>query len=70
MSPSAPISCKQSLSALYGVPIGYSGHELDLQIMLAAVALSAVMVERHVTSVEVPQMQIPASTSSPGRFTT
>lgn len=39
-----------TLSQLYaGVPIGYSGHERGLQISLAAVALGAVMVERHIT---------------------
>jgi N-acetylneuraminate synthase len=32
-----------------GVPIGYSGHEAGLQISLAAVALGAVAVERHIT---------------------
>jgi N-acetylneuraminate synthase len=32
-----------------GVPVGYSGHERGLQISLAAVALGAVMVERHIT---------------------
>jgi N-acetylneuraminate synthase len=32
-----------------GVPIGYSGHERGLQISIAAVALGAVMVERHIT---------------------
>jgi N-acetylneuraminate synthase len=32
-----------------GVPIGYSGHERGLQISLAAVALGAVVVERHIT---------------------
>lgn len=32
-----------------GVPIGYSGHEDGLQISLAAVALGAVAVERHLT---------------------
>ncbi|TQL47482.1 N-acetylneuraminate synthase [Homoserinimonas aerilata] len=31
------------------VPIGYSGHERGLQISLAAVALGAVAVERHIT---------------------
>lgn len=39
-----------SLSARYpGVPVGYSGHETGLQISLAAVALGAVAVERHIT---------------------
>ena len=32
-----------------GVPIGYSGHEPGLQISLAAVALGASAVERHIT---------------------
>jgi N-acetylneuraminate synthase len=32
-----------------GVPVGYSGHETGLQISLAAVALGAVAVERHLT---------------------
>jgi N-acetylneuraminate synthase len=31
------------------VPIGYSGHETGLQATLAAVALGAVVVERHIT---------------------
>jgi N-acetylneuraminate synthase len=31
------------------VPIGYSGHETGLQTTVAAVALGAVMVERHIT---------------------
>lgn len=33
----------------YGVPVGYSGHETGLASTLAAVALGACMVERHVT---------------------
>jgi N-acetylneuraminate synthase len=32
-----------------GVPIGYSGHETGLASTVAAVALGAVMVERHIT---------------------
>lgn len=32
-----------------GVPVGYSGHERGLQISLAAVAVGAVAVERHIT---------------------
>ncbi|MFI7585655.1 N-acetylneuraminate synthase family protein [Spongisporangium articulatum] len=39
----------ETLSERYGVPVGYSGHERGLQISLAAVALGAVAVERHVT---------------------
>jgi len=39
----------ESLRSRYGVPVGYSGHEKGLQISLAAVALGAVAVERHIT---------------------
>ena len=39
-----------TLSRLYpDVPIGYSGHEIGLQTTLAAVALGACFIERHVT---------------------
>ena len=37
------------LSARYRVPIGYSGHESGQQISVAAVALGATAVERHIT---------------------
>jgi N-acetylneuraminate synthase len=33
----------------YQVPVGYSGHELGLATSVAAVALGACMVERHIT---------------------
>lgn len=33
----------------YGVPVGYSGHETGLPSSVAAVALGACMVERHIT---------------------
>lgn len=39
----------RTLSDRYQVPVGYSGHERGLQVSLAAVALGAVMIERHVT---------------------
>lgn len=39
----------KTLEDRYGVPVGYSGHEDGLQISLAAVALGAVTVERHIT---------------------
>ncbi|WP_402467427.1 N-acetylneuraminate synthase family protein [Isoptericola aurantiacus] len=38
-----------TLQERYDVPVGYSGHETGLQISLAAVALGAVAVERHIT---------------------
>jgi N-acetylneuraminate synthase len=38
-----------TLKQKYDVPIGYSGHEVGLQISCAAVALGATFVERHIT---------------------
>ena len=37
------------LAARYGVPVGYSGHEVGLAPSLAAVVLGACTVERHIT---------------------
>lgn len=37
------------LAERYGVPVGYSGHETGLAPSAAAVALGAVMIERHIT---------------------
>jgi N-acetylneuraminate synthase len=39
----------KTLKARYGVPVGYSGHEVGLSTTVAAVALGACMVERHIT---------------------
>jgi N-acetylneuraminate synthase len=39
----------ETLKAQYNVPIGYSGHETGLQTTVAAVALGARLVERHIT---------------------
>jgi len=33
----------------YGIPVGYSGHEVGLYTTLAAMVLGACMVERHIT---------------------
>jgi len=38
-----------ALADEFGVPVGYSGHEIGLQITVAAVAMGACMVERHIT---------------------
>jgi len=38
-----------TLRERYDVPVGYSGHEPGLQISIAAVALGASSVERHIT---------------------
>jgi N-acetylneuraminate synthase len=37
------------LGQRYGVPVGYSGHEVGLASTLAAVALGACLIERHIT---------------------
>jgi N-acetylneuraminate synthase len=37
------------MSERYGVPIGYSGHEVGLYTTLAAVVLGACVLERHIT---------------------
>ncbi len=37
------------LAKRYGVPVGYSGHETGIASSVAAVALGATMVERHLT---------------------
>ncbi|MBW2058248.1 MAG: N-acetylneuraminate synthase family protein [Deltaproteobacteria bacterium] len=39
----------QTLKEHYGVPVGYSGHEVGLPTSLAASALGACMIERHIT---------------------
>jgi N-acetylneuraminate synthase len=38
------------LKERYGVPVGYSGHETGLPSTIAAVAVGACMIERHITS--------------------
>jgi N-acetylneuraminate synthase len=38
-----------SLRDALGRPVGYSGHEVGLQVSVAAVALGACMLERHIT---------------------
>lgn len=39
----------QTLRERYGVPVGYSGHETGLPSSLAAAAMGAVVIERHIT---------------------
>ena len=38
-----------TLRERFGVPVGYSGHETGLQVSIAAVALGADALERHIT---------------------
>lgn len=43
------LKCLQSLSERYRCPIGYSGHEIDLEPSVHAAVLGAKIIERHVT---------------------
>ncbi|HMB96326.1 MAG TPA: N-acetylneuraminate synthase family protein, partial [Tepidisphaeraceae bacterium] len=43
------LRCIESLANEFGVPVGYSGHEVGLQATYAAVALGACLIERHIT---------------------
>lgn len=43
------LRCMDTLRKRYDVPVGYSGHEPGLQISLAAAALGACCIERHIT---------------------
>lgn len=45
----ANLRCIISLREKFGCNVGYSGHERGLQISLAAVALGATSLERHIT---------------------
>lgn len=57
-----------TLEERYGVPVGYSGHERGLQISIAAVALGAVAVERHITLDRTMWGSDQASSLEPGGF--
>lgn len=43
------LACIDTLAARYGVPVGYSGHELGIALSLAAVVRGACWLERHFT---------------------
>jgi len=43
------LRCIPALAERYGLPVGYSGHEIDTAPTVAAVVLGACMVERHIT---------------------
>ena len=59
----------ETLRERYGVPVGYSGHERGLQISVAAVALGAVAVERHITLDRTMWGSDQASSLEPGGLT-
>jgi N-acetylneuraminate synthase len=43
------LRCMDTLRERYNVPVGYSGHERGLATTIAAVAMGACCVERHIT---------------------
>jgi N-acetylneuraminate synthase len=43
------LRCIGTMRNRYGVPVGYSGHEVGLATSVAAVALGACVIERHLT---------------------
>jgi len=45
----ANLKCMETLRSRYGCDIGFSGHEKGIQVSLAAVALGATSIERHIT---------------------
>lgn len=58
-----------TLAERYGVPVGYSGHEVGLATTLTAVALGAVAVERHITLDRAMWGSDQAASVEPGGFT-
>jgi N-acetylneuraminate synthase len=48
-APELNLRAIQTFAEKYKVPIGYSGHERGLQVTIAAVALGATFIERHIT---------------------
>lgn len=45
----ANLRAMHTLAKVFGLPVGWSGHERGLQISIAAIALGACVVERHIT---------------------
>jgi sialic acid synthase SpsE len=46
---SANLRAMQSLAAAFGVPVGWSDHTMGIEIALAAAALDACLLEKHLT---------------------
>ena len=58
----------QTLHKKFGVPVGYSGHEVGLQTTYAAVTLGACFVERHITLDRAMWGSDQAASVEPGGF--
>ena len=57
-----------TLRDMFDVPVGYSGHEIGLQTTIAAVALGAAFVERHITLDRAMWGSDQAASVEPGGF--
>jgi N-acetylneuraminate synthase len=58
----------QTLKQEFGLPVGYSGHEVGLQTTYAAVVLGACVVERHITLDRAMWGSDQAASVEPGGF--
>lgn len=58
----------ETLSARYGVPVGFSHHDRSIALSVAAVALGACAVERHITLDRASFGSDQASSIEPGGF--
>lgn len=58
----------QTLQREFGLPVGYSGHEVGLQTTYAAVVLGACVVERHITLDRAMWGSDQAASVEPGGF--
>jgi N-acetylneuraminate synthase len=64
----ANLAVMQTLRDTFGCSVGYSGHEVGLAVTLAAVALGATSVERHITLDRSMYGSDQASSIEPGGF--
>jgi N-acetylneuraminate synthase len=58
----------ETLATEFGVPVGYSGHEVGLQTTVAAVVLGACFIERHITLDRAMWGSDQAASVEPGGF--
>jgi N-acetylneuraminate synthase len=58
----------QTLQNMFDCPVGYSGHEVGLQTTVAAVALGARFIERHITLDRAMWGSDQAASVEPGGF--
>ncbi len=62
------LNCIQFLKRSFGCDVGYSGHEVGLAVTLAATALGATSIERHITLDRTMYGSDQSSSIEPGGF--